>query len=650
MKKSTAVTFTKASDKVLLEKGTYIIKPEPYFNLNAEETISGKMYTLTANDTYGEQTSFDSISLVKKEPCGLGAIFIFNSTDLTIFSCGGSEWKYLNTDGEEFTLSENTQTTLKIRTIVLETDQYVSQEFYNWVTTQGNFTKDGEQEKYRLMVAIPSIEASINGTKITEYPYILKDNDIILFENKADTSSTTRGIQIFYIENNVQTSIRTHNGVSSGTISNSDVTVSNDNQNSTTIYDFTLTFKQQESTGETWVLNSTIAAPSNSIDENINFLCVDTSQNFIRILVESEGKGVHLEYFAQGDSSTSGTGVLTGGTEVATKYRTLTFETAPTGALLTWLQANGTKQGGTNTFTQVEVTLTKPFKSGAKINSSDATFGRISNMDKTKIYSIKDIAGEYSQIAYITHNGSLWVSTGENNYGTRIYSQTDTSVDMYQNDDQGGCSVIDDVIALEGTTQANESDFANYTATNTLPFYICIVEGTPITLADYSTKPIEEITYDDNLLVWNFYEGKFDSAKPCWITKPQIAHEYNLCKFNNGIEIGFVGQGGDIGYHRIYNDEAKSFTHTGVKETPIGTHTFAQDNTNPILVEQHIINKPVKFYNIGTQKHINIFANGILTSSRISNKYTIKNMKYVGERLISEQEEKDYISEKLKKG
>lgn len=98
------------------------------------------------------------------------------------------------------------------------------------------------------------------------------------------------------------------------------------------------------STGETWLLNSTIAAPSNSIDENINFLCVDTSQNFIRILIESEGKGVHLEYFAQGDSSTSGTVVSSGGIEVATKYRTLTFETAPTGDLLTWLQANGVKQ------------------------------------------------------------------------------------------------------------------------------------------------------------------------------------------------------------------------------------------------------------------------------------------------------------------
>ena len=344
--KSTAVSFTKASNKVLLEKGTYIIKPEPYFNLATDETISGKMYTLTANDTYGEQTSFDSISLIKKEPGGLGSILILNSTDSTYVSCAGSEWKYLNTDGEEFTLSENTQTTLKIRTIVFETDQYVSQEFYNWVTTQGNFTKEGEQEKYRLTLAVPTIEASINSTKITEYPYILKDNDIILLENKDDASSTTRGIQVFYIENNVQTSIRTHNGVSSGTISNSDVSVSNDNQESTTIYDFTLTFKQSASTGETWVLNDNISSAKTLEKTEINFTSNNTQYTALQYkrstlgYYTADGSLIDIADADIMDETTSWTNVA---------YKTITFNTVPTGALLTWLQANGTKQGGGTT-------------------------------------------------------------------------------------------------------------------------------------------------------------------------------------------------------------------------------------------------------------------------------------------------------------
>lgn len=298
-----------------------------------------------------------------------------------------------------------------------------------------------------------------------------------------------------------------------------------------------------------------------------------------------------------------------------------------------------------SSFTQVPVTLTNPFSSYISFNASNAPFGRISNMDKTKIYSLKIFGGPF---VYLSYNGSVW-KLDKFAVNVSIKSQTETSVDLYIGIRGGSTDVLHSVIALEGATQASDSDFTGYTANEALPEYICLIEGTLVTLADGTTKPIEDITYDDELLVWNFYDGKFDKAKPCWVTKQQIAHEYNLCKFSNGVEIGFVGQGGDIGYHRIYNDELKRFTHTGVKETPIGIHTFAQDGTKPTLIEQHIVNKQVRYYNVGTEKHINIFTNGILTSSRISNKYAIKDMKYIGNRLISEQEEKEYINKKLER-
>ena len=301
-----------------------------------------------------------------------------------------------------------------------------------------------------------------------------------------------------------------------------------------------------------------------------------------------------------------------------------------------------------SSFTQVPVTLTNPFSSYISINASNAPFGRISNMDKTKIYSIQLTFDYYkNDIIYLTYNGTQWVASAT---VIDIKNQTETSVDLYKGLGGSVTNSLFGVIALEGTTQASVSDFTGFTGTDTMPEYVCLIEGTLVTLADGSTKPIEDITYDDDeLLVWNFYDGKFDKAKPCWVTKPQIAHEYNLCKFSNGVEIGFVGQGGDIGYHRIYNDEAKAFTHTGVKETPIGTHTFAQDGSKPTLIEQHIVKKQVRYYNVGTEKHINIFTNGILTSARISNKYAIKDMKYIGNRLISEQEEQEYIRKTLKR-
>lgn len=174
--------------------------------------------------------------------------------------------------------------------------------------------------------------------------------------------------------------------------------------------------------------------------------------------------------------------------------------------------------------------------------------------------------------------------------------------------------------------------------------YSCLIEGTQITLADGTTKAIEDITYDDELLVWNFYEGRFDKAKPSWIKVEETAQRYNLVKFSNGSEVGFVGAGGEKGYHRIFNKEAGAFTYTGnFKETPNGTTTFAQDGTFPTVVSQEIVEKEVKFYNIITDKHYNLFANGILTSCRLSNKYRIEDMRYIGEKLISDEQEKAYF-------
>lgn len=171
----------------------------------------------------------------------------------------------------------------------------------------------------------------------------------------------------------------------------------------------------------------------------------------------------------------------------------------------------------------------------------------------------------------------------------------------------------------------------------------CLIEGTQITLADGSTKAVENITYDDELLVWNFYAGRFDKAKPTWIKVAEVAPRYNLVKFSNGSEVGFVGAGGEKGYHRIFNKEAGAFTHTGCKETPNGTTTFAQDETFPTVVSQEVVEKEVKFYNVITDKYYNLFANGILTSCRLSNKYRIEDMRYIGEKLISDEQEKAYF-------
>lgn len=184
--------------------------------------------------------------------------------------------------------------------------------------------------------------------------------------------------------------------------------------------------------------------------------------------------------------------------------------------------------------------------------------------------------------------------------------------------------------------------------------FFCLIKGTLITLADGSKKPVEDITYDDELLVWNFYKGCFDKAKPRWIKIAQTASVYNKLTFDNGATLGLVGEGGTQGYHRIFNEQARLFTHTGVPETPIGTITFAEDCTKPTLVKQELVHEEVEFYNVITETHFNLFANGILTSCKNSNKYYIENMKYVTDKeLMTDAEiEQDMLNRepiKLKK-
>ena len=202
----------------------------------------------------------------------------------------------------------------------------------------------------------------------------------------------------------------------------------------------------------------------------------------------------------------------------------------------------------------------------------------------------------------------------------------------------GGIDQYDLIYSITDTTKPVEiSGF----------YFACLIAGTLITLADGTTKPIEEITYDDDLLVWDFFNGCFASAKPSWIKIKQTAGVYNKLTFDNGATLGLVGKGGPQGYHRIFNKQANMFTHTGVPETPNGTITFAEDKSEPVLVSQELIYDTVDYYNIITDKHFNLFANGILTSCRCSNLYKIENMKYVGDRTMSDKEIEEYFK-KLK--
>lgn len=317
-------------------------------------------------------------------------------------------------------------------------------------------------------------------------------------------------------------------------------------------------------------------------------------------------------------ASDNATTIATGETKVLT-YTAASGYTLPDSVTVTGATGVWNKDAGT-------LTLSNP--------TANVTF-TIAGVQAVTKYTIT-VTSEGGFDMTFTQNG-VTLLTGEGTFQAEA-GTVNGSADAF------GCDItVSGGVAVDSTSTT--SPVFTITGDGAISYNAyCLIEGTQITLADGTTKAIEDITYDDELLVWNFYAGRFDKAKPSWIKVAEVAPRYNLVKFSNGAEVGFVGAGGEKGYHRIFNKEAGAFTYTGnLKETPNGTTTFAQDETFPTVISQEVVEKPVKYYNVITDKHYNLFANGILTSCRLSNKYRIEDMRYIGEKLISDEQEKEYF-------
>ena len=144
-----------------------------------------------------------------------------------------------------------------------------------------------------------------------------------------------------------------------------------------------------------------------------------------------------------------------------------------------------------------------------------------------------------------------------------------------------------------------------------------------MTLADGTQKCVEDIDYNDNLKVWDFDNACFASANPLYIKKKEHTNKVNVLKFSDGSELRTINQ------HRIFNKQAGKFTYPMTDDTPIGTITFNEKGEEITLVEKYVQACEVDFYNIITERHLNCFANGILTSCRLNNMYPIRDMKFV---------------------
>ena len=136
-------------------------------------------------------------------------------------------------------------------------------------------------------------------------------------------------------------------------------------------------------------------------------------------------------------------------------------------------------------------------------------------------------------------------------------------------------------------------------------------------------KKIKDVTYDDLLLAWDFDKGEYVWVKPFWIMTPFEIGRHLLLTFSDGSELKVISD------HKIFDYELGRFVSS--VNAKVGMKTINSNGQVIELVSKKEVAAPSLACNVITEKHMNIFANGILTSRGSNNLYEIKDMKFVKE-------------------
>ena len=180
----------------------------------------------------------------------------------------------------------------------------------------------------------------------------------------------------------------------------------------------------------------------------------------------------------------------------------------------------------------------------------------------------------------------------------------------------------------------------------------CFTEDTWIDIWDEKRKKrirkrAKDVKYSDKLLVWNFDKGCFDWARPLFIQKSTKAEEFTRIHFSDGGYLDIVGA------HSMYRVDLPGFKNVmNERFMPIGAQVFKNDGSVVTITGKENIKRNVTYTNIITYYHMNVFTNGILTSTPMNNVYWIdENMKYkVDDRHLVDKSLIDGVPEEWIKG
>ena len=137
---------------------------------------------------------------------------------------------------------------------------------------------------------------------------------------------------------------------------------------------------------------------------------------------------------------------------------------------------------------------------------------------------------------------------------------------------------------------------------------VCVIEGTLITMADGSQKPVEDIVRSDMLMVFNHETGRLDKSPVFFVEGIEEQYDVMTLTFDDGTTLGFVNE------HGLFDAKIKKYVYVNEinYESFLGDQFLKQDGSLTTLQNVSISEKTVKAYHIASEYHLNVFTNGIL--------------------------------------
>ncbi len=186
-------------------------------------------------------------------------------------------------------------------------------------------------------------------------------------------------------------------------------------------------------------------------------------------------------------------------------------------------------------------------------------------------------------------------------------------------------------------TQYSYSDFVNGTLKEASGSS-CVTADTLVTLANGTQKRIDQITYEDQLLAWNFFTGEY-TAVPAAIIFDH-GYDYNTVinlMFSDGTSVNVVNM------HQFYNEDLNKFVTINAENVAdfVGQE-FAKNNGNGCdtvtLVDYAVSEEYVEAWGIISALNYNIFVNDMLSTDFMTKDYALFNYLEIGENMMFDAE------------